>query len=148
MIVLTIIGILAALAIPAYQDYIARAQMVEALILTGGLKTAVAENWAVNGACLDNSPGSPTAGVIAPESDISGRYVASVQAATGDHAANFSGSCTITATLKGQGFVAEGIQDKTLTLRMDIPLSGGPMLFTCTSNALQKYLPRACTGVK
>ena len=43
MIVVAIIGILAAVAIPAYQDYIARAQVTEAVNLTGGLKAPVAE---------------------------------------------------------------------------------------------------------
>ena len=43
MIVVAIIGILAAVAIPAYQDYIARAQVTEAVNLTGGLKAPIAE---------------------------------------------------------------------------------------------------------
>ena len=43
MIVVAIIGILAAVAIPAYQDYIARAQVTEAVNLTGGLKAPSAE---------------------------------------------------------------------------------------------------------
>ena len=43
MIVIAIIGILAAIAIPAYQDYIARSQTSEALNLLGGLKAQVAE---------------------------------------------------------------------------------------------------------
>ena len=45
MIVVAIIGILAAIAIPAYQDYTARAQMSEAMSLTSGVRTAVAESY-------------------------------------------------------------------------------------------------------
>ena len=53
MIVVAIIGILAAIAIPQYQDYIARAQASEACTLLGGLKTPIAEYFAVNGAVPD-----------------------------------------------------------------------------------------------
>ena len=49
MIVVAIIGILAAIAIPQYQDYIARAQASEGCTLLGGLKTPIAEYFAVNG---------------------------------------------------------------------------------------------------
>ena len=45
MIVVAIIGILAAIAIPQYQNYIARSQVSEALNLAGGVKTAVAEYY-------------------------------------------------------------------------------------------------------
>ena len=51
MIVVAIIGILAAVAIPAYQDYIARSQATEAATLLGGLKTPVSEYYLSNGAC-------------------------------------------------------------------------------------------------
>ncbi|MEX8513818.1 MAG: pilin, partial [Leptothrix ochracea] len=49
MIVVAIIGILAAVALPAYQDYTVRAKVSEGLSLASGAKTAVAEN-AMNGA--------------------------------------------------------------------------------------------------
>ena len=49
MIVVAIIGILAAIAIPAYQNYTVRAQVTEGLNLADGWKTAVAEYYAQNG---------------------------------------------------------------------------------------------------
>ena len=54
MIVVAIIGILAAVAIPAYQDYIARSQVTEGTGLAGGLKTEINDN-VQNGACGTNT---------------------------------------------------------------------------------------------
>ena len=50
MIVVAIIGILAAVAIPSYNDYTARAQVTEAVNLTGGMKTCIAEGISDRGA--------------------------------------------------------------------------------------------------
>ena len=55
MIVVAIIGILAAIAIPQYQSYVGRSQVSEALMLSGGLKTAIAEYRQSNGS-WDNGP--------------------------------------------------------------------------------------------
>jgi type IV pilus assembly protein PilA len=134
MIVVAIIGILAAVAIPAYQDYIARAQMSEAMILAGGLKTAVSEAYSQDNTC----PANGTSG-IAVATNITGNYVAQVVTA-GD-----PGACTITATMKDTG-VGAGIVSKTLTLTMTTSEPKGSILWVCTSNANQKYLPKACVG--
>lgn len=135
MIVVAIIGILAAIAIPAYQDYIARAQMSEAMSLTSGLKTAVVEYYTQTGACPTNgTAGIPTA------TDIEGKYVS--QVAVGG-TATATGGCTITATMKGTG-VSTGIQNATLTLTMVD--NQGSYSWDCTSTAKQKYLPSSCKG--
>lgn len=136
MIVVAIIGILAAIAIPAYQDYIARSQMSEAMTLASGLKGAVSETFSQDGSC----PVNETAG-IAAASTIKGKYVASVE--TGGTAAT-TGGCTITATMAASG-VSAGIQGETLTLTMTN--NGGSLDWACESSAEQKYVPKACTGV-
>src|SRR5690554_2695839 len=76
MIVVAIIGILAAVAIPAYQDYIARAQASEAPALLGGLKTPIAEKWTMQGVLPDLS-GTGTTGDRSGLA-LSGKYVSNI----------------------------------------------------------------------
>ena len=61
MIVVAIIGILAAIAIPAYQDYVARSQVSEVFILMDGQKTLVAEACNNTGTCTASAPTTLTA---------------------------------------------------------------------------------------
>ena len=129
MIVVAIIGILAAVAIPAYQDYTARAQMSEAMTLASGLKTAVTETWADGGSL----PSSNAAAGAAASTSISGNYVASVA---------ISGAGLITATMQGTGSVAAPIASGTLTLT---PVtSAGSITWSCSSGLGDQYLPSAC----
>jgi type IV pilus assembly protein PilA len=73
MIVVAIIGILAAVAIPAYQDYLARSQATEAASLLGGLKTGIAEYYSTNGAVPDLSTPAQLS-----QSVLTGKYVSSI----------------------------------------------------------------------
>lgn len=136
MIVVAIIGILAAIALPAYQDYIARSQMAEAMTLTGGLKTNVSEVFSQTGTCPTNGNNG-----IAANTDINGNYVAQVD--TGGTAAA-AGGCTIIATMKSSG-VSTGIQGATLTLTLS-NADEGSNVWVCTSSADQKYLPTSCSN--
>ena len=74
MIVVAIIGILAAIAIPAYQDYIARSQVSEGVMLLGGGKTPLAEFYADQG----RWPAEP----LSVMGTLSGKYVATITYAT------------------------------------------------------------------
>ncbi len=136
MIVVAIIGILAAIAIPAYQDYIARAQMSEAMTLASGVKIPVTEAFSQDGVCPTNGSNG-----IATNTNINGKYVASVTAAGTGSA---TGGCTIAVAMKATG-VSTGIQSKTLTLTMATASNAGSYTWTCTSTADQKYLPKSCT---
>lgn len=142
MIVVAIIGILAAIAIPAYQNYIARAQVTEALTLASGQKGAVADIYSQDGSCVNNS--SAASNGIPIKTAIKGKYVAEV--ATGGTGAA-GGGCTITAKMNSTG-VSTDIQGKELVLTMTN--NGGSMSWECTSTGStkidQKYLPKACTA--
>lgn len=80
MIVIAIIGILASLAISAYQTYIVRAQVSEAISLAAGVKGAVAQTWSNDGA---PPAGRVEAGLSSEPSDTQGSYVAQLAIANG-----------------------------------------------------------------
>ncbi|HID7686064.1 TPA: pilin [Neisseria meningitidis] len=79
MIVIAIVGILAAVALPAYQDYTARAQVSEAILLAEGQKSAVTEYYLNHG----KWPGGNSDAGVASSTDIKGKYVQSVEVKNG-----------------------------------------------------------------
>lgn len=119
MIVVAIIGILAAIALPAYQDYTARAQAAEALTLTAGLRTDIAERKALGVASMPDA------------ASLSGKYVQEVAwDADGD----------ITVTFKSTG-VAGDLAGEDITLDFDEVENR----WTCSiGTGLEKYLPSGC----
>ncbi|EMT6406049.1 pilin [Neisseria gonorrhoeae] len=79
MIVIAIVGILAAVALPAYQDYTARAQVSEAILLAEGQKSAVTEYYLNNG----KWPEDNTSAGVASSDKIKGKYVQKVEVKNG-----------------------------------------------------------------
>jgi len=137
MIVVAIIGILAAVAIPAYQDYIARAQVTEAINLMGGVKTPVAEFYADKGTWPTSTEFTSLV------TTTSGKYVASVTPTT------LASGFQVTATFKATG-VSSGLVSSTMVLATGngqewfCDDSGvGTVGGTVGSTALQ-YRPAAC----
>ena len=127
MIVVAIIGILAAVAIPAYQDYTIRAKVTEGLSLASGGKTSVSEYYASNGAL----PGNNNDAGMAASEDITGNSVESVEVAA-------LGVITVT-------FSANQIAGDTLELE---PIaSNGKIVWNCAGGTLiAKYRPSSCRG--
>ena len=124
MIVIAIIGILAAIALPAYQDYTKRARVGEALSLAGGAKTAVTEFYSSNNAWpTDNAAaGLPSA------SAITGNTVTQVAVDAGK----------ITVTVNGK--VASGT-----TLILSPSAAAGSVTWDCKAGTLDaKYRPSEC----
>jgi type IV pilus assembly protein PilA len=125
MIVVAIIGILAAVAIPAYQDYTIRAKVTEGLSLAGAGKTAVSEYFSANGTLPVNND---DAGMADSES-LAGNSVDNVEVGAG-------GVITVTfsaATIDGD------------TIELTPTTSSGKVVWNCTGGDLEaKYRPSSC----
>ena len=141
MIVVAIIGILAAVALPAYQDYTKRAKVTEVVLAASSCRTTITEVY-------QSASGSvPTAGNWGCESaSQSSKYVASI--ATSD-----AGVVTVTATGTGDG----GIDTKNMTLtpysNATTAMAGngdaGKSIYkwVCAPGTMTpKYLPGSCRG--
>jgi type IV pilus assembly protein PilA len=110
MIVVAIIGILAAIAIPAYQDYLIRSQVTEALNLAGAAKAAVAESFSQTGIWPANNA---QAGLDATASNIKGKYVDSLLLNSG----------TITLTFANNASTNAKLHAKTLSIQPGLSLN-------------------------
>lgn len=131
MIVIAIIGILAAIAIPAYQDYVIRAQVSEGLSLADGLKTPSVEYYTNTG----NWPTNATTGFMTATS-YAGTYVSGITLAAGKMTVAYNSAKANTA-----------IKASVLVLSASTA-NGGSVTFTCGAtagtNLAPKYLPSVC----
>ena len=155
MIVVAIIGILAAIAIPQYQNYVARAQVAEGLVLASGAKTAVAEYYDSNG----RFPTYPDPGCIiviggfvicngavglAEHTSITGKYVNQVSVANSSGIIGFM----FKAVPDAHTLIAKGVVSLTPTVH------NGSISWACSNNDaatthfltpdITKYLPSSC----
>ena len=125
MIVVAIIGILAAVALPAYQDYTVRAKVSEVMLAASSAKTAVSEAAST----LSVMPDAASAGVQTQSS----KYVSSVLYAK---ASDTEG--TVTALATGDANITGS------TITMLGAYSAGQVTWTCGGTILTKYRPSSC----
>ncbi len=133
MIVVAIIGILAAIAIPAYQDYAIRAKVSEGLVIASMAKSAVAETKATTGAwAADNA----AAGI---STTIRSKYVGNGAA---DSGVVVSGAPDITVTFRAS---LDPVVDTLTIVFVPTFLNSSVVDWTCTGGTLQsKYRPANC----
>ena len=133
MIVVAIIGILAAVAIPAYGDYTGRAQVSEATgLLGGGIKVDMAAQHADNGVCTAVTANTADATSV-------GKYTLGIGVTTG---------CVATATMRATG-VNPGVASKTLQMAQTSQTGVvGSYTYVCsavgTAAMPAKFLSKAC----
>ena len=158
MIVVAIIGILAAVAIPQYQNYVARAQVAEGLSLASGGKTAVAEYFNTNG----TFPADNTEAGLSDADDISGKYVFSVEwkaSSTSPHPNGDPKYFLVTFASDAHSFLSDKVffmcanQTGESPIQWkcaqgctgDPPVGGGPTSSVSNLNWVDtKYLPSSC----
>jgi prepilin-type N-terminal cleavage/methylation domain-containing protein len=128
MIVVAIVGILAAVALPAYQDYTIRAQVAELMGLTDGAKVAVTETYQSTGAL-------PTSNATAGYGGASGRYTAAVAVVAGGQIVATADAVNSNPAIRGQ----------TITLTPAIVAGGNNVLtWTCAGTIDARFRPTSC----
>ena len=133
MIVVAIIAILAAIAIPAYQNYVIRAQVSEGMSLADGAKTAMSEYYTNKG----TFPTTNNLAGLAAATSITGNYVSSV------NVGSTAGQILITYSSTSPQKANTAIGGKTLIL--SAITTAGSINWTCKTGTINtQYLPSSC----
>lgn len=135
MIVVAIVAILAAIALPAYQDYLVKSRVSEAMVLADGLKVVVAENLASGSTNLGKGATLVAAADKSPNvtSTTIDATLGTISVVTTAKAGN--GTLTLTPQANGAAVAAGTPPQNVIT-------------WLCASASIkQKYLPTTCTGV-
>jgi len=144
MIVVAIIGILAAIAIPAYQDYLIRSQVTEGLNMAAAAKAGVSEYYATKGVF----PTSNTQAGMGSATTIQGKYVRSVTIKGGGITVKFNGSA-VNAALKSETLGLQPGASSNGDVIWRCGTSTTPGNWSVTGSAAStsipgKYLPSSC----
>jgi len=132
MIVVAIIAILAAIALPAYQDYVIRSQVSEGSVLADGAKTAVAEFYSNTG----HPPSTNASAGLASPASITGKFVNELDVSGGLITTTFSSSSPQRAN--------SSIDQSTLQFSPIFGATAGSTVWTCKSAIALKWLPTIC----
>lgn len=139
MIVVVIIGIVAAIAIPAYQNYTTRAQVAEVLNMASATKAEIMMYYGTEGTC----PVTPEDIGYGVTGVIGSKYVNTISINT-----SYTGAlCAIDFTFQPTGINAE-VAGKKLSFAMMNYMEDGATRWECSSNMIpQLYLPSTCRGI-
>lgn len=129
LIVIVILGILSAIAIPAYNNYVIKSKVADALSLVTGAKTGIAVFYSTSSTLT----GADNAAVgLEDAANISSNYVSSVQVANG----------VITATLTG---IDSDVNGNVIVLTPTA--NKGRLTWACTTNVPSRFAPQGCSQI-
>lgn len=139
MVVIAIIAIIVAIAIPMYQNYITRAKLAEVFSVASGVKSHVIEIYSLKNKCPINT--SLSNGEVAP-TDYETAIIQKIEVTS-------SGTgCDINVKIKPDASLATGVKGKIITLQLASTNTSGSYSWTCTSNMstndIGQFLPSIC----
>lgn len=130
MIVVAIIGILAAIAIPAYQDYMARAQASEPLKASAGLQSDIGTYLSENGNLTGVEADAP---IVATATELEGKYFTAGSVAVGA-----GGVISVP-------FASGALTGQTMTITPRVSAAGGQIAqWTCAGLTKPQHIPSGC----